>query len=438
MHLGKERDFVHNRGRIIFIIYFMKISNIYAQEVLDSRGNPTVECTIELENGITASAIVPSGASTGTYEAVELRDGDMDRYLGLGVLRAVENVNTKISEVIVGMDVENQGEIDQAMIALDGTANKSELGANAILSVSMACARASALSQEIPLYEYITKLFGYCTDEYEIPVPMINVLNGGRHASGSSDIQEYMLIPVGASDFQEAIRWGSECFHNLGKILKERGLATTVGDEGGYAPSLGSNEKPLELMVEAIKMSNLKPGEDVCLGVDVAATEFYIDGKYVLATEGKLLSNKDLLDMYVGWVDKYPLILIEDGFAEDDWDGFRMLEEKLGEEIMNVGDDLYVTNMERLEKGIDMEVSNSILIKLNQIGTLTETIAVILKAEEVGMKCVVSHRSGETEDTFIADFSVGSAVGFIKTGSMCRSERVGKYNRLMKIERELN
>lgn len=416
----------------------MKITNLYAQEVLDSRGNPTVEATVELECEISASAIVPSGASTGTYEAVELRDGDESRYLGKGVLNAVENVNTKIKDVVVGMDVENQEEIDMAMIALDGTENKSNLGANAILSVSMACTRAASLSQNIPLYEYIAKMFGKSTTEYEMPVPMINVLNGGKHAMGASDIQEYMLMPVGASSIEEALRWGSECFHNLGKILKDMDYPTTVGDEGGYAPGLGSNEKPLELIVKAIEMSGYKPGDDICIGIDAAASEFYVDGKYELKADGVSLTTEELLNMYVDWVEKYPLILIEDGFSEDDWEGFVKLEEKLGEDIMNVGDDLYVTNMERLEKGIEMEATNSILIKLNQIGTVTETVSVIKRAESLTMKSIVSHRSGETEDMFIADFVVGAGTGFIKTGSMSRSERVGKYNRLMRIERELN
>jgi enolase len=416
----------------------MKITDIYAQEILDSRGNPTVECTVTLENGISASAMVPSGASTGTYEAVELRDGDEDRYLGKGVLKAIENINTKIAEAIVGLDVESQKEIDQAMIALDGTENKSELGANAILSVSIACVKAAALSKESPLYEYIAKLFGYSTDVYEMPVPMINVINGGKHAKGASDIQEYMLMPIGASDIQEAVRWGSEVFHHLGSILKEDGYKTTVGDEGGYAPELGSNEKPLQLMVQAIERAGLKPGEDVTLAIDAAASEFYKDGKYHLSAEDKILDREQLVDIYSDWTDKYPLILIEDGFSEDDWEGFKLLEDRLGEEVMNVGDDLLVTNISRLEKGIETESVNAILIKLNQIGTVSETIEVIKRAEEVGMNSIISHRSGETEDTFIADFAVGSGVGFIKTGSMSRSERVSKYNRLMKIERELN
>lgn len=415
----------------------MKITKIHAQEVLDSRGNPTVECAIELENGILASSIVPSGASTGTYEALELRDGDANRYLGKGVLKAVENVNTKISEKIVGMEVENQKDIDEAMISLDGTSNKEKLGANAMLSVSMACVRACALSKNIPLYQYIAELFGNNTEDYKMPIPMINVLNGGKHAIKSSDIQEYMFMPVGASSIQQAVQWGAECFHNLGKILKEMGFATSVGDEGGYAPSLGSNEKPLELMVEAIKKSNLRPGIDVSLGIDSASSEFYINGKYELASEGKSLTSEELCNMYASWTEKYPLISIEDGFAEDDWDGFKLLEDRLGEKIMNIGDDLYVTNVQRLEKGISMKASNSVLIKLNQIGTVTETINTIKMAKEAGMNSVVSHRSGETEDTFIADLVVGAGTGYIKTGSMSRSERIAKYNRLMRIEREL-
>jgi enolase len=416
----------------------MKITNIKAQELLDSRGNPTVECTVTLENGILASAMVPSGASTGTYEAVELRDGNEDRYLGKGVLKAVDNVNTKIAEVIVGMEVENQEEIDQAMIALDGAENKSELGANAILSVSMACTRAAALSEKIPLYEYIAKLFENPTDVFELPVPMINVLNGGKHASGASDIQEYMLMPIGASSVEEAVRWGSEVFHHLGKILKEKGYKTTVGDEGGYAPELGSNEEPLKLMVQAIEEAGYKAGEDISLAIDSAASEFYKDGKYELQADGKTLDREQLVNIYANWVHKYPLISIEDGFAEDDWNGFKMLEDKLGEKVMNVGDDLLVTNVQRLEECIEKECANAILIKLNQIGTVSETINVIKLAESVGFNSIISHRSGETEDTFIADFAVGSAVGFIKTGSMSRSERISKYNRLMRIERELN
>lgn len=415
----------------------MKITHIHAQEVLDSRGNPTVESTVTLENGIKASSIVPSGASTGTHEAVELRDKDMDRYLGKGVLKAVENVNVDIAEIVVGMDVEDQEKIDQAMIALDGTDNKSKLGANAILSVSMACTKAAAMSQDIPLYEYIAKLFDNPTDVYEMPVPMINVLNGGKHAKGSSDIQEYMLMPIGASDVQEAIRWGSEIFHHLGKILEELGYSTTVGDEGGYAPALGGNEEPLKLMVQAIEKAGLKPGEDVALAIDAAASEFYKDGKYLLKAEDKILDREQLVNIYANWAHKYPLILIEDGFSEDDWEGFKLLEEKLGEKVLNVGDDLFVTNIKRLDMGIEKECANAILIKLNQIGTVSETIEVIKMAESVGFNSIISHRSGETEDTFIADFAVGSAVGFIKTGSMSRTERVAKYNRLMRIEREL-
>ncbi|MDD2269963.1 MAG: phosphopyruvate hydratase [Candidatus Dojkabacteria bacterium] len=415
----------------------MTISKITAQEILDSRGNPTIECTVTLENGMSASAMVPSGASTGTHEAVELRDGAEKRYLGKGVLKAIENLNTQISDLIVGMEVEDQKEIDQAMIALDGTDNKSNLGANAILSVSMACTKAAALSQGLELYEYIAKLFDNSTDEYELPVPMINVLNGGRHAPGASDIQEYMVMPVGAPNEQEAIRWGSEIFHYLGQILNDMGYPTTVGDEGGYAPALDSNEKSLELIVKAIEKAGLKPGEDVTLAIDAAATEFYRNGEYQLKADGKTLNAVQLVELYSEWIGKYPLVSIEDGFSEDDWEGFKMLEEKLGEEILNVGDDLFVTNIGRLEKGIEMECANAILIKLNQIGTVSETIEVIKRAEEVGFNSIISHRSGETEDTFIADFAVGSGVGFIKTGSMSRSERVAKYNRLMKIEREL-
>jgi enolase len=416
----------------------MKIKNIHAQEVLDSRGNPTVECTVTLENDIKASAIVPSGASTGKHEAVELRDGDKQRYLGKGVLKAVENVNIQIKEIVVGMDVENQEEIDQAMIALDGTDNKSKLGANAILSVSMACTKAAALSKDISLYEYIAKLFNNETDVYELPVPMINVLNGGKHAQGSSDIQEYMIMPIGAENIQQAIQWGSEVFQHLGKILKDMDYPTTVGDEGGYAPKLGSNEKPLQIIIEAIEKAGYQPGKDISLAIDVAASEFFEDGKYIVKVDDKKLDREQLVNIYSNWVHKYPLISVEDGFSEDDWEGFKLLEEKLPDNVMNVGDDLFVTNIKRLEKGIETECASAILIKLNQIGTVSETIEVIKRAEEAGMNCIISHRSGETEDTFIADFVVGSSVGFIKTGSMSRSERVAKYNRLMRIERELN
>jgi enolase len=416
----------------------MKITNIQAQELLDSRGNPTVECTVMLENGISASAMVPSGASTGKYEALELRDGEENRYLGKGVLKAVENVNRKIAQVVIGMDVENQTEVDQAMIALDGTENKSELGANAILSVSMACTRAAALSKDIPLYEYIANLFSNPTDVYEMPVPMINMIEGGKHADSGLDIQEYMIMPIGATNIQQAIRWGSEVFHHLGDILKHMDYPTAVGYEGGYAPKLESNEKPFELIVQAIKEAGLKPGEDVSLAIDAAASEFYNNGTYELKIDGKKLDPQQLVNIYANWIHNFPIISIEDGLAEDDWEGFKMLENKLPDNVMNVGDDLFVTNINRLEKGIEMECASAILVKLNQIGTVSETINAIKRAEEVGFNSIISHRSGETEDTFIADFAVGSGVGFIKTGSMSRSERVVKYNRLMRIERELS
>jgi enolase len=416
----------------------MKITNISAQELLDSRGNPTVECTVTLENGISASAMVPSGASTGKYEALELRDGEENRYLGKGVLKAVENVNTKIAQVIMDMDVENQKEIDQAMIALDGTKNKSELGANAILSVSLACTRAAALSKKIPLYEYIANLFDNPTDVYEMPVPMINMIEGGKHADNGLDIQEYMILPIGATDIQQAIRWGSEVFHQLGNILKDMDYPTSVGYEGGYAPKLESNEMPFELIVQAIKKAGLKPGEDVALAIDAAASEFYNDSTYELKVDGKKLDAQQLVNIYGNWIHDFPIISIEDGLAEDDWEGFKMLESKLPDNVMNVGDDLFVTNINRLEKGIEMECASATLIKLNQIGTVSETINVVKRAEEVGFNSIISHRSGETEDTFIADFAVGSGVGFIKTGSMSRSERVAKYNRLLRIERELS
>jgi enolase len=336
------------------------------------------------------------------------------------------------------MDVENQTEVDQAMIALDGTENKSELGANAILSVSLACTRAAALSKKIPLYEYIANLFDNPTDVYEMPVPMINMIEGGKHADNGLDIQEYMILPIGATDIQQAIRWGSEVFHQLGNILKDMDYPTSVGYEGGYAPKLESNEMPFELIVQAIKKAGLKPGEDVALAIDAAASEFYNDSTYELKVDGKKLDAQQLVNIYGNWIHDFPIISIEDGLAEDDWEGFKMLESKLPDNVMNVGDDLFVTNINRLEKGIEMECASAILIKLNQIGTVSETINVIKGAEEVGFNSIISHRSGETEDTFIADFAVGSGVGFIKTGSMSRSERIAKYNRLLRIERELN
>jgi enolase len=415
----------------------MQIKQIQAQEILDSRGNPTVETKITLDNGISASAAVPSGASTGTHEALELRDGDENRYLGKGVLKAVANVNNVIAPELIGMDVTNQKALDEKMIELDGTSHKTKLGANAILSVSMAAAKAAAQVKEMPLYAYISTLFDKKPETYTIPLPMMNVLNGGKHALGSADMQEFMIMPVGAPNFQEALRWGSEIFHVLGKILKEQGQQTTVGDEGGYAPRLDSNEAPLQLIVEAIKKAGYEPGKDVAIAMDPAASEFYKDGKYNLAIEGKKLTSEELVDRYTEWVEKYPIVSIEDGHAEDDWQGFKLMVEKLGDKIQIVGDDLFVTNPERLKKGIEEKAANSILIKLNQIGTVTETVQTVQIAYDAGMTAVVSHRSGETEDTFIADFVVGAGTGQIKSGSASRSERIAKYNQLMRIEREL-
>ncbi len=417
----------------------MKIKTIVAQEILDSRGNPTVWTTLTLENGVTAVSGVPSGASTGSHEAVELRDGDASRYGGKGVLKAVANVNEIIAPALVGMEVTEQKAIDEKMLALDGTENKGKLGANAILSVSMAVTKAGALSKNEPLYQYIAELFGNQTDHYTLPIPMMNVLNGGKHASKSSDMQEFMVMPVGAPTMAEAVRYGAEVFHKLGKLLAARGFATSVGDEGGYAPSLGTNEAPLELMVEAIKAAGYEPGKQVAIALDPAASEFYLaeEGKYNLATEGKKLTSQELIERYAMWLDKYPIVSIEDGLAEDDWEGFVEKTAKLGERLQIVGDDLFVTNPVRLQKGIEMKAANSILIKLNQIGTVSETIEAIQLAKAHGYTAVVSHRSGETEDSFIADFVVGAGTGQIKTGSLCRSERIAKYNRLMVIEKEL-
>ena len=415
----------------------MTIKSIQAQEILDSRGNPTVETTITLNDGTQARAAVPSGASTGTHEALEMRDKDKNRYGGKGVLKAVANVNDVIAAELEGMDPSDQTKIDEAMLELDGTEHKSKLGANAILSVSMAAARVAAKAQGKPLYEYIAGLFGSTPKTYKMPIPMMNVLNGGKHALGSSDMQEYMIMPVGASSVQEAVRWGAEVFHTLGKILKDQGQQTTVGDEGGYAPKLESNEAPLKLIMQAIKKAGYKPGTEIGIAMDPAATEFYKEGKYHLEVEGKVLTSEELVERYAQWVEKYPIVSIEDGHAEDDWQGFKMMTEKLGDKIQIVGDDLYVTNPDRLAKGIKEEACNSILIKLNQIGTVTETIRTIKMAQEADNTSVVSHRSGETEDTFIADFVVGAGTGQIKTGSLSRSERIAKYNQLMRIEREL-
>lgn len=415
----------------------MKITSIVAQEILDSRGNPTVETTLTLENGMSTTAAVPSGASTGSREALELRDGDSKRFGGKGVLKAVANVNEVIAPAIVGMDVNDQAGIDGKMLEMDGTDMKENLGANAILSISMAVTKAAAMANNMPLYAYVAKLFGRSADSYLMPIPMMNVLNGGKHAIKSTDMQEFMVMPIGAPSIQEAVRWGSEVFQALGKILKEMGQATTVGDEGGYAPSLPTNQTPLELIIKAIEKCGYVPGKDIAIALDPASTEFFEDGKYQLKTENRSLSSEEMIELYKGWVEKFPIVSLEDGLAEEDWDGWTKLTAAVGSKIQIVGDDLFVTNPKWVKKGIELKAGNSVLVKVNQIGTITETIETINTARAAGMSAVVSHRSGETEDTFIADFVVGAGTGQIKTGSLSRSERIAKYNRLMRIEREL-
>lgn len=407
------------------------ITDIYAKEVLDSRGNPTIEVEVWTENDAFGRALVPSGASTGIFEAVELRDGDKERYLGKGVMKAVDNVNAIIAEEIIGMDVFEQTEIDRLMIELDGTPNKGKLGANAILGVSMAVARAAADELGMPLYQYIGGI-----NAKVLPVPMLNILNGGEHADNNVDIQEFMVMPVGAPNFREALRMGTEIFHNLRSVLKSKGLNTSVGDEGGFAPNLASNEEALKTIVEAIEKSGYKPGEDVVLALDVAASGMYDEEKktYNLTGEGRVLSVEEMIDYYEDLVNKYPIISIEDGLAEDDWDGWKALTERLGNRIQLVGDDLFVTNTERLKKGIDLGITNSVLVKLNQIGTLTETLDTIEMARINGYTAVISHRSGETEDTTIADLVVATNAGQIKTGAPSRTDRVAKYNQLLRIE----
>lgn len=412
-----------------------KIAKIQAREVLDSRGNPTIEVDVILKDGSFGRAMVPSGASTGTHEAVELRDGDAKRYSGKGVLKAVNNVNVKLKKVLIGKDFD-QKTLDKKMIELDGTENKSNLGANAILGVSMAFAKATAMSNKEPLYKYFKKV-SKTKDSLTLPVPMMNIINGGRHAQNSTDLQEFMIMPIGAPSFKEALRYGTETFHSLKKILSSKGLSTSVGDEGGFAPSLPSNESAIELIIEAITKAGYKPGKDIAIAIDSAASEFYKDGKYHLATEGKILSSNEMIDFYENWVKKYPIVSIEDGLAEDDWGGYQEMTKRLGSKIQIVGDDLYVTNIKRLKRGIELKATNSILIKLNQIGTVSETIETMMMAKKAGYTSVVSHRSGETEDTTIADFVVGMGTGQIKTGSLCRSERVAKYNQLLRIEETL-
>jgi enolase len=410
-----------------------EIVDIRAREVLDSRGNPTVEAEVELETGVVGSACVPSGASTGSREALELRDKDPLRYKGKGVLTAVENVNTYIREALLGLDVENQRALDQKMLDLDGTENKAKLGANAILAVSLALAKAAAQAKGLALYEYLAELDG-SPGRYSMPVPMMNIINGGEHADNNVDIQEFMILPVGAANFSEAIRCGAEIFHTLKAILTSRGLSTAVGDEGGFAPDLPSNEAALEVIMAAIDEAGYIAGKDVYLGLDCAASEFYRDGKYVLAGEGRSFDADGFSDYLVGLADRYPILSIEDGMDESDWAGWALLTQKLGKRLQLVGDDLFVTNSKILKRGIDQGIGNSILIKLNQIGTLTETLEAIQMAKEAGYTVVISHRSGETEDTTIADLAVATAAGQIKTGSLCRSDRVAKYNRLLRIE----
>ncbi|MBM4445997.1 MAG: phosphopyruvate hydratase [Chloroflexi bacterium] len=408
------------------------IKTIKAREILDSRGNPTIEVQVELSDGTTGIAAVPSGASTGKYEAVELRDGDKCRYGGLGVCKAVSNVNDKMAPALAGIAASEQAEIDQRLLELDGTANKSNLGANAILGVSLATAKAAANSANLPLYRYLGG-----TAAHLLPVPMMNILNGGKHAADSTDFQEFMVVPAGATSFSQSLQMGIEIYHALKKAIKVKGLNTNVGDEGGFAPSLASNKQAIELILAAIDLAGYKAGDDCFIALDPAASSFYDDGKYILSKEGAALTSNEMIDYYAKWVSSYPIISIEDGLDEDDWSGWISLTSKLGKKIKLVGDDLYTTNLERLERGISQKASNAILIKPNQVGTLSETLATVKRAQQVGWTTIISHRSGETEDTTIADLAVAVGSGLIKTGAPCRSERVAKYNRLLMIEEEL-
>ncbi len=408
-----------------------EIVDVRAREILDSRGNPTIEADVITANGAIGRAAVPSGASTGSREALELRDGDASRYAGKGVLKAVGHVNGEIRGALRGMEAADQGAVDRRLIELDGTENKGRLGANAILAASLATAHAAAQERALPLYGYLG------TGEYRLPVPMMNIINGGAHAANSVDLQEFMILPVGAASIREAVRYGAEVFHALKTVLGGRGLATAVGDEGGFAPDLPSNEAAIEVILEAIEKAGYRAGKDIYLGLDAASSEFYRDGVYDLASEGRKLSSAELADYLAAWVDRYPIISIEDGMAEGDWDGWKLLTERLGDRIQLVGDDIFVTNTGILKQGIERGVANSILIKLNQIGTLTETLEAIRMAHGAGYTAVVSHRSGETEDTTIADFAVATNAGQIKTGSLSRSDRVAKYNQLMRIEDHL-
>ncbi len=416
----------------------MKIKSILAQEILDSRGNPTIKTDVTLEDGSRGTAAVPSGASTGKYEAIELRDGDSKRFQGLGVLNAVSNVNDKIFNAVKDLDAADQDKLDKVMLELDGSSNKANLGANAILSVSMAAACAQSRSEKKELFEYLTKFNPDFNGKYTMPIPEMNVLNGGKHANFATDIQEYMLFPIGAKSIQDAVRMNAEVYQILKGVIKTKKYAITVGDEGGFAPNVSSNEEPFELLKVAIEKAGYKLGEDISLGIDAAASEFFDNGKYNLAKEGKVVTSSELSDFYNAILNKYPVISMEDTFAEDDWDAFKKFTTEFGSKIQTVGDDLYVTNVKRLERGVEEKTTNAILIKLNQIGTLTETVDAILLARKNNMRSIVSHRSGETEDTFIADFVVAMGTGQIKTGAPARSERVAKYNRLMAIERKLS
>jgi enolase len=408
------------------------IEDIVAREVLDSRGNPTIEVDVRLDSGEVGRAIVPSGASTGAHEALELRDGDKNRYGGKGVLKAVENVNTTIAEALIGLDAADQIGIDQELIRLDGTETKSKLGANAILGVSLACAKAAAAAHGLPLYRYLGGVSAHV-----LPVPMMNILNGGKHAQDSTDFQEFMIMPVGAPSFREALRWGSEIYHSLKKVLHDRGHGTNVGDEGGFAPRLPTNEAALEVIVEAIARAGYTPGEQIMLAMDPAATELYRDGSYHLAREGRSLSSSEMVEYWASLADRYPLISLEDGLAEDDWEGWRMLQQRIGDRVQLVGDDLLVTNVKRLTRAIHEQAANAILIKLNQIGSLTETLQAIQMAQHARWTAIISHRSGETEDVTIADLAVATNAGQIKTGAPARTDRVAKYNQLLRIEEEL-
>lgn len=410
------------------------IIDVFGREVLDSRGNPTIEVEVVLEDGSFGRAAVPSGASTGAFEAVELRDGDKDRYLGKGTLKAVANVNEEIADELIGMEADDQRAIDLAMIDLDGTDNKGKLGANAILGASLAVAKAASEAAELPLYKYIGGV-----NANVLPTPMMNILNGGAHADNNVDFQEFMIMPVGATSFSEALRWCAEIYHTLKKVLNEAGLSGGVGDEGGFAPNFKTNEEPLEYVTKACEAAGYKPGVDILFAMDPASTEFYDEekGKYVLAGEGRELTSEEMVDYWSALVEKYPIVSIEDGMAEEDWDGWKALTDRIGDKVQLVGDDLFVTNPERLSRGIEMGCANAILIKVNQIGSLTETLEAIQMAKQAGYACVISHRSGETEDTTIADLSVATNAGQIKTGAPCRSDRVAKYNQLLRIEEEL-